>query len=103
MEVPRLMAESELQLPAYATATATEDLSCVCNLPTARQHQVLNPVSEARDGTLDLMVPSQISFVAPQWELLSPHCKGGFWAHGPRLRPKARLILGSRKKVHNVH
>ena len=27
MEVPRLGVESELQLPAYATATATPDLS----------------------------------------------------------------------------
>ena len=32
MEVPRLGVESELQLPAYATATATWDLSHVCNL-----------------------------------------------------------------------
>ena len=29
MEVPRLGAESELQLPTYATATATPDLSHV--------------------------------------------------------------------------
>ena len=32
MEVPRLGAGSELQLPAYTTATATPDSSCVCNL-----------------------------------------------------------------------
>ena len=32
MEVPRLGVESELQLPAYATATAMPDLSCVCDL-----------------------------------------------------------------------
>ena len=31
MEVPRPGAESELQLPAYATATATQDPSHVCN------------------------------------------------------------------------
>ena len=30
MEAPRLQVESEL--PAYATATATPDLSCICNL-----------------------------------------------------------------------
>ena len=41
MEVPRLGVESELQLPAYATATAMQDLSCMCNL-----HH-----SKARDGT----------------------------------------------------
>ena len=32
MEVPRLGVELELQLPAYTTATATQDLSCICNL-----------------------------------------------------------------------
>ena len=31
-EVPRLGVESELQLLAYTTATATPDLSCICNL-----------------------------------------------------------------------
>ena len=32
MEIPRLGIISELQLPAYTTATAMWDLSCVCNL-----------------------------------------------------------------------
>ena len=32
MEVPRLGVESELQLPAYTTATATPDPSHVCDL-----------------------------------------------------------------------
>ena len=32
MEVPRLGVESELQLPAYATATAMPDLSYICDL-----------------------------------------------------------------------
>ena len=32
MEVPRLGVESELQLPAYTTATATWDLSCQLHL-----------------------------------------------------------------------
>ena len=32
MEVPKLGVESELQLLAYVIATATWDLSCVCNL-----------------------------------------------------------------------
>ena len=32
MDVPRIGVESGLQLPAYATATATWDLSQVCNL-----------------------------------------------------------------------
>ena len=32
MEVPRLGVELELQLLAYAAATATRDPSCVCDL-----------------------------------------------------------------------
>ena len=32
MEVPRLGVESELQLPAYTTATAMQDPSSICNL-----------------------------------------------------------------------
>ena len=52
MEVPRLGVESKLQLPAYTTATATRDLSCVCDLhPSSWQHQILNPLSERRDRT----------------------------------------------------
>ena len=53
MDVPRLGVESEMQLPAYttATATATRDRS-VCNLHhSSQQHWLLNPLSEARDGT----------------------------------------------------
>ena len=34
MEVPRLGVESELHLLAYTTATATQDLSCICDLHT---------------------------------------------------------------------
>ena len=35
MEVPRLRVESELQLPAYTTATAMWDLSCILDLHPA--------------------------------------------------------------------
>ena len=43
MEVPRLGVDSELQLPAYATATATQDLSRVCLVyHSLQQHQILN-------------------------------------------------------------
>ena len=53
MEVPRLGIESELQLSAYATATATWDPSHVCKLHhNSQQHQILNPPSEAMDRTL---------------------------------------------------
>ena len=44
MEVPRLGVESELQPPAYATATATLDPSCVCDLHhSSWQCRILNP------------------------------------------------------------
>ena len=61
MEVPRLGVESELQLPAYTTATAMQDPSCVCDLHhSSRQGQVLNPLGEARDRTCVLTDASQI-------------------------------------------
>ena len=63
MEVPRLWVALELQLPAYTTATAIRDLSCLCSLPhNSGQCQTLNPLSEARDWTLILMNTSWISF-----------------------------------------
>ena len=39
MEVPRLGVQLELELPAYTTATATPDLSCVCNLHSSLQRK----------------------------------------------------------------
>ena len=51
-EVPRLGIELELQLLAYSTATATPDLSQVCNLHhRSWQCQIHDPLSEARDWT----------------------------------------------------
>ena len=50
VEVPRLGVESELQLLAYATATATQDLSLYCDLHHSSWHcLILNPLTEARD------------------------------------------------------
>ena len=72
MEVPRPRMESDLQLPAYATATAMWDLSHVFDLHcSSRQHQILNPLSVARDQTCILMDASQIFSAEPQEELLS--------------------------------
>ena len=52
MEVPRRGVKLELQLPAYTTTTATQDLSQVRDLyHSSRQRQILNPLSEARDQT----------------------------------------------------
>ena len=61
MEVPRLRTELEPWLPAYARATATPDLSHVCDLHHhSWQHRILNPLSEARGQNHNLMVPSRI-------------------------------------------
>ena len=50
MEVPRLGVKSELQLLAYATATAIQYLSCICGLHhSSQQPQILNPLNEAKD------------------------------------------------------
>ena len=49
MEVSRLGLESEIQLPATATAT------CICDLHHSSQHWILNPLSEARDRAHILM------------------------------------------------
>ena len=59
MEVPRLGVQWELQLPA----TATQDPSHVCDLQhSSQQHWIINPLSEARDRTCNLMITSQIHF-----------------------------------------
>ena len=56
MAVTRLGVESELQLPAYATATATPGPNCLCNLHrSSLQHRIFNPPSEARDRAFILM------------------------------------------------
>ena len=63
MEVTRLGVEPELQLPAYATATATRDLSGVCDLHhSSRQRQMLKLLSEARDQTRILMDTSWVHY-----------------------------------------
>ena len=65
MEVPRLGVKLELQLPAYATttATATPDPSLVCDLhQSSMQRWILNPLLEARDRTLVLMDTSDVHY-----------------------------------------
>ena len=63
METPRLGVESELQLPAYTTAVVMPDLSRFCNLHRSSwQRGILNPLSEARGQTRNLVVPSRIHF-----------------------------------------
>ena len=63
MDIPRLGVKSELQLLAYATATATRDLSHICDQHhSSRQRWILNPLSEAKDRTCILMDPNQIHY-----------------------------------------
>ena len=53
--------ELELQLPAYTTATATRDPSCIRDLHhSSWQRRIINPLSKARDQTHNLMVPGQL-------------------------------------------
>ena len=63
IEVLRLGVESELQLPAYATATAMPDLSHICDLHRSLwQHKILSPLSKARDQICNLMDTSQVRY-----------------------------------------
>ena len=61
MEAPRLGVKLELQLLAYTTATAMPAPSCICDLHHCSwQRWILNPLSEARDGTCVLMDASRV-------------------------------------------
>ena len=61
LEVLRLGVESEIQLLAYTTATATPDPSHTCNLHhSSRQGWIFNPLREARDQTHIPMDTSRI-------------------------------------------
>ena len=72
-------------IPIYATATATPDPSRICDLHwSSLQHRILNPLSEARERTCNLMVPSQICY---HWAIMGtpgshqvwPQCIFAFW------------------------
>ena len=67
MEVPSLGVESELQLLAYATATATPDPCHICDLHhSSQQRRILNPLSKARDQTCVLVDASWVQvFLEP--------------------------------------
>ena len=68
MEVSRLGVELELQLPT--TATAMPDPSHICDLHhSSQQHRIPDPLSEARDRTLILMILVRYISTEPQWEL----------------------------------
>ena len=53
----------DLQMLAYTTATAMQDLSYICNLPHgSQQHRIIDPLSKTRDQTSILMDTSWIRF-----------------------------------------
>ena len=61
MDVPRLAVKTELQLPAYATATASPDPSHICDLCySLQQCWIPKPLSRAKDQTHILMDISQV-------------------------------------------
>ena len=69
MEVPRLGVELELQLRVYATATAMQDPSRVCDLHLGSQQcWILSPLSDARNRTCILM--------DTRWVVISPEPHG---------------------------
>ena len=76
-EVPQPGVESELQLPAYTTATATWEPSLNCNLHhSSQKHWILNLLSKDRDRTCILMDTSQVCYHrattrTPQWITLN--------------------------------
>ena len=83
MEIPRLGVELELQLPAYTTAG--QDPSHICKLHhSSLQCWILNPLSEARDQTYDVMVLRLVS-TAP-------------WQESPMGHPKSTSRLGLRRQ-----
>ena len=62
MEVPGLGVYLELQLPAYAIATATLDPNHICDLQHSLwQCRILNPLGETRDRTHILMDTMSVS------------------------------------------
>ena len=64
MVVPRLGVKLELQLLAYATATAMWDPSCICDLHhNSLQLWMINPLNEAWDQTLILMDTSRVHYL----------------------------------------
>ena len=63
MEVPKLGVESEIQRPAYNTATAMWDLSCVWDLHySSWQCQIPDALSKAKDRTCILVDTSWVHF-----------------------------------------
>ena len=72
MEIPRIGVELELQMPAYATVTATRDPSCISNLyHSSQQCWIPDPLNKAMDWTCILMDTSLIHF---HWSTMGTPC-----------------------------
>ena len=73
MYVPRLEIQQEPPPPAYSTAIAMQDLSCVCDLHCSSwQCRNLNPLSETRYWTCILVDPSWVHYPWSTTELPLP-------------------------------
>ena len=72
MEVPRLGVELELQLLAYSTATAMQNLSNICDLNSSQQCQIPDLLSEARNQSHILMGTSCVLYPLSHIENSSP-------------------------------
>ena len=69
-KVPKLGVKLELQLLAYTTATATQDLSRICKLHhRSQQCQILKALSKTRDQTTTSWLLVGFLSNAQQWEL----------------------------------
>ena len=72
MAVSRLGVKLELQLHTYTTATATRDLSHVCDLhQSSQQYQILNPLSGSRIEPASSWVLVQFVTTEPEQEVQS--------------------------------
>ena len=71
LEVPRLGVESELQLLAYTTVTAMQDLSLILGLHhSSQQHRILDPLSNKGIRLAFSWMLVRFVSTAPHWELL---------------------------------
>ena len=117
VEVPRVGVSLELQLPAYATATAMPDPSHICDLHHRLwQHRILNPLNKARDRTPILMDPSRVlnplshhgnseccfnilTWAVALWNVKSTKNKMNSYGHQPFPQHLSCLILIPLNKV----
>ena len=94
MEAPRLGVKLELWLPAYTTATATQDPSHICNLHhRSQQYWILDPLSKARDRICVLMDTSQVHYC---WAMTGTPV-GPFW-----ILPEQLSGLAGLRVLHSI-